>query len=346
MPRCRKCGENNAHDDVYCKRCGARLPEVTRVDGFNSLLGDFRLQSQWILRVFAYLIDLFIVMALGFILSIFAFVPLMIGSLWGGNWAWRGIWALPLYLGLVQIIYSIVLESIYGATFGKQILGLIVLSRDGGKPGAYGVVMRNLSKIHWFLLLIDVAMGITSSPVARDKYLDKVSRTYVAHSGRGIRIPFLAKPSVMKSDSRDIVPLDDIRGIDPLGIINLGVLLVVVTTIIVNTPESLGGFLSWILSLPQTGFIAPPDIVLEAGYWFMMTMGVWGVASGVLRYILKLYPLKAVQETFNGIFGLIFAVFIRFYLNGFFKLTYSIAVVAGFFITQIFFALYYSWYME
>lgn len=346
MPRCRKCGENNAHGDVYCKRCGAKLLEVTRAEGLDSLLGDFRIQSLWVLRIFAYLIDLFIVMVLGFLLSVFAFIPLMIGSLWGGNWAWRGIWALPLYLGLVQIIYSVVLELIYGSTFGKQLLGLIVLSRDGGKPGVYGAVLRNLSKAHWVLLLIDVVKGVMSSHIARDKYLDKVSKTYVTHSGRGFRIPFIARPRVMTSDSRDIVPLDDLTSFDPFGVINLGVFLVVVTTIIVNLPESLGGFLSWVFALPKTGIVAPPNVVLEASYWFMVTMGIWGMASGVLRYVLKIYPLKAIQEVFNGVFSLVFAVFIHFYLQGFFNLTYFIATVAGFFITQIFFVIYYSRYME
>jgi uncharacterized RDD family membrane protein YckC len=346
MLRCRKCGENNAHGDVYCKKCGAKLIEVARAEGLNSLLGDFRIQSLWVLRIFAYLIDLFIVMVLGFLLSVFAFIPLMIGSLWGGNWAWRGIWALPLYLGLVQIIYSVVLELIYGATFGKQLLGLMVLSRDGGKTGVYGTVLRNLSKAHWVLLLIDVAVGVTSSNIARDKYLDKVSRTYVTHSGRGVRIPFLAKPRVMESDSRELVPLEDLTNFDPFGVINLGVLLVVATTIIVNTPESLAGFLSWIFSLPQTGVVAPPNIVLEAGYWFMIAMGIWGIASGVLRYILKIYPLKAIHEVFNGVFSLVFAGFIHFYLIGSFNLTYFVAAVAGFSLTQIFFAVYYSLYME
>ena len=112
----------------------------------EALLGDFRLQSLWALRLFAYFLDLFFVGILSFLLSVFAFIPLLVGSLFGDNWSWQGVWALPLYLGLAQIVYSVVLELVYGATFGKQILGLMVLSGKGGKPSLYGVVLRNLSK--------------------------------------------------------------------------------------------------------------------------------------------------------------------------------------------------------
>ncbi len=101
----------------------ARLPPEFRVEGVDVLLQDFRLQSLWALRLFAYLIDLTLVGILGFLLSVFSFIPLLIGSLSGENWAWRGIWVAPFYFGLVQIVYSVILELIYGATFGKQILG-------------------------------------------------------------------------------------------------------------------------------------------------------------------------------------------------------------------------------
>lgn len=342
MPRCRKCGEPNSPDDVYCWRCGARLPPSQRVEGLEALLGDFRLQSLWALRLFAYFLDLFFVGILSFLLSVFAFIPLLVGSLFGDNWSWQGIWALPLYLGLAQIIYSVILELIYGATFGKQILGLMVLSGKGGKPGLYGVVVRNLSKAHWVLLLIDFIAGVFPSHVPRDKYLDKLSGTYVTYSGRGIQIPFLARPKVMKSSSREIIPGDAVSDFDPFSILNFGILLVVTATILINSPETIGTFFSWIISLTEGGFMMPSTVLLISSYWFFVAMGVWGIASGVIRYLLLIYPLKSVQEVFNGLFSLLWAGFIRFYLKGMFNLTYFVGSVIVFFLAQIVFAVYYA----
>lgn len=343
MPRCSKCGELNSPDDVYCWRCGARLPPEFKMEGVDTLISDFRLQSLWGLRFLAYIIDFVIVGVLGFLLSVFAFVPLMVGSLFGGNWAWSGIWAVPLYLGLVQVVYSAVLELVYGATFGKQILGLVVATRRG-KPGLYGAVIRNLSKLHWVLLLIDFAAGVLQSHVPRDKYLDKISGTYVTYSGGGIRIPFLARPSLLRKGSSEIVPVENLTGFDPFALINLGVFLVVSTTILVNSPETLGALISWLVALAEGGGWAPPSVLLSSGYWFFMAMGVWGVAGGILRYILRIYPLKSVQEIFNGVFSLALGVFIRLYSNGVFNFSFFAGSIVIFFIAQLFFTLYYSRY--
>ena len=334
MPKCSKCGADNDPNDVYCWKCGARLPAEYKVAGFDALISDFRLQSLWALRLFAYIIDLIIVGILSSLLSVFAFIPLLIGSLFGGNWTWRGIWALPLYLGLAQVVYSVILEWIYGATFGKQILGLMVLSRNSGKPGIYGVFVRNLSKAHWVLLIIDFLGGVFTTHVPRDKYLDKISGTYVTHSGRGLNIPFIPRPRVMESDSREIIPLEDMRKFDPFSILNFGVFLVVSATILVNTPTTIGALIGWIASIPEAGLTAPPNVILQAAYWFYMAMGVWGIVAGVLRYFFRVYPLKSVQEVFNGVFGLVLAVFIRFYMQGVFNLTYFVGSVVVFFAAQ------------
>lgn len=346
MPRCRKCGTQNESGDVYCWKCGARLPPEIRVEGVEALLGDFRFQSLWALRLFAYVLDLVFVGVLSFLLSVFAFVPLLLGSLFGDNWSWQGIWAAPLYLGLALIVYSVILELIYGATFGKQILGLVVLSKNGGRPGLYGVVMRNLSKAHWVLLLLDFMAGVLPSKIPRDKYLDKVSGTYVSYSGRGIQIPFLPRPRVMRSDSREIIPKDTVSDFDPFSVVNFGVFLVVSATILVNSPETLGAFLSWLISLTEGSFVFPPDVLFISGYWFFVAMGVWGIASGVLRYYLWVIPLKSVQEVFNGLFSLVWAGFIRFYLMDVFNLTFFAASVVVFFVAQIIFAIYYSHYSD
>ncbi len=346
MPRCSKCGERNDPNDLFCWKCGERLQSNYRVEGFDELIKDFRLQSLWALRLFAYLIDLAIVGLLSSLLSVFAFIPLLVGSLFGGNWTWRGIWAVPLYLGLAQVVYSVVLEWVYGATFGKQILSLMVLSLKGGKPGLYGVVIRNLSKAHWVLLVVDFLGGVFTTHVPRDKYLDKISGTYVSHSGRGLNIPFIPRPRVMESGSREIVQLDELKKFDPFSLLNFGVFLVVAATIFVNTPTTIGALIAWFASIPEVGFTAPPMVLLQTAYWFLMAMGVWGIVAGVLRYVFRVFPLKSVQEVFNGIFDIVLAVFINLYIQGVFNLTYFVSSVIVYFVIQIIFGIFYWRYSE
>ena len=67
--------------------------------------------------------------------------------------------------------------------------------------------------------------------------MDKVSGTYVAYSGSGIRIPFVSRPYVKREHRREIIPVDLLPVFDPISALNIGVLFVVVATIILNTPS-------------------------------------------------------------------------------------------------------------
>ena len=92
--------------------------------------------------------------------------------------------------------------------------------------------------------------------------------------------------------------------------------------------------------------MVPSGVLLESGYWFFVAMGIWGIAAGVLRYVLRVYALKSVQEVFNGVFSLVWAGFIRFYINGVFNLTYLVGSFVVFFLAQILFAVYMSRFVE
>ena len=58
---------------------------------------------------------------------------------WNG---WRVFWP-----SLIAIAYYIVLEGIAGATIGKFLTGIRVVSEDGGKLGWSGVVVRNVARV-------------------------------------------------------------------------------------------------------------------------------------------------------------------------------------------------------
>ena len=341
MSRCQKCGEYNSDQDAYCYSCGAQLVFVSKQDGFDVLFRDFRLQSFWSLRLIAYMLDLFIISVLGFLLSVFAYVPLLFGSLLGRNWAWTGVWVAPFYLGLAQIIYSVLTEYFYGATFGKQILGLKVVNRKNMRPGIISVTIRNLSKAHWVLLLIDFIAGIFQSVDPRDKYLERVSGTYVFNTGRGVHIPFLSR-RYQTDPGREIVPVGVLQSFDPLSVLNVGVLFVVVSTIILNTPSLPSETLGWIIASSQEGILVPPTNLLSASYWFLMTMGAWGIITGIARYLVKIHPIKSVQEIVNGCAGLVLGVLLRniqFTMDG---MILYLSVILGFFVLQLVFYFYYS----
>lgn len=340
MSRCQYCGEYNGDQDQYCFSCGRQLVYTVRQDGFEILVRDFRLQSFWAMRLFAYIIDAFIIAVFGFVLSIFAYFPLLIGSLFGSHWAWRGVWAAPFYLGLAQIVYSILTEYVYGATFGKQIIGLKVVNRRERNPGIMAVTIRNLSKAHWVLILFDFLGGVLSSADPRDKYMDKVSGTYVAYSGSGIRIPFVPRPYAGREHGREIIPVDLLPTFDPISALNIGVLFVVVATIVMNTPSLPAEAMGWVISFAKIGLHEPPANLLTAIYWFLMTMGVWGMISGVARYVLKLYPLKAVRDIVNGAAGLGLGVLLRNVPVTWDGLMIYLSTMLIFFVLQLFFFLY------
>ncbi len=341
MSRCQKCGEYNSDQDVYCYSCGAQLVYFSKQDGFDILFRDFRIQSFWTLRLIAYVFDVFFISVLGFLLSVFAYIPLLFGSLLGSNWAWTGVWMAPFYLGLAQIVYSVLTEYFYGATFGKQILGLKVVNRKNKQPSLLAITLRNLSKAHWVILLIDFIAGVFQSVDPRDKYLEKVSGTYVFNTGRGVQIPFISRQ--YRTDlGREIVPVGVLQTFDPLSVLNVGVLLVVTSTIILNTPSLPSETLGWLIASVKGGLIIPPPNLLSAFYWFLMTMGVWGIITGITRYLLKIHPIKSVQEIVNGCSGLVLGVLLRnisYTMNG---LMFYLSVVLGFFVLQLVLYFYYS----
>jgi hypothetical protein len=122
----------------------------------------------------------------------------------------------------------------------------------------------------------------------------------------------------------------------------VGVLFVVVSTIILNTPSLPSETLGWVITSSKDGIMLPPTNLLYAIYWFLMTMGAWGIITGIARYLVKIHPIKSVQEITNGCAGLVLGVLLRniqFTMDG---LMFYTSVVLGFFLLQLVFYLYYS----
>jgi len=82
-------------------------------------------------------------------------------------------------MGLLYILYFSIAETMYGATLGKRLLGLKVVTKKGGRPSFEKAFIRNITKIHGVLLLLDLIGGLITSKDLHQKYTDRIANTTV-----------------------------------------------------------------------------------------------------------------------------------------------------------------------
>jgi uncharacterized RDD family membrane protein YckC len=138
---------------------------------------DSKVQEYWIRRLVALVVDVVIIgVALGVIAAIVA-IPFFLSGGFGFMTVFFSGFAV--LTGVVLILYFPLTESTMGASIGKQLLGLRVVSRRGGNPTFFEAFIRNVSKIHWVLLLLDVIVGLGVSKGYQQKYSDQLMGTSV-----------------------------------------------------------------------------------------------------------------------------------------------------------------------
>ena len=133
--------------------------------------------NHWLLRLVAFIIDSIIVGIVAFI--IYFFLILIIVS--GGFWFVLGpIILLGFLLGVLELLYFMFMDTYYGGTLGKRIMGLHVQMEDGSKVTFEKAFIRNISKIFWLFLLLDWILGVaTPGRDSRQKYTDRIAGTTV-----------------------------------------------------------------------------------------------------------------------------------------------------------------------
>jgi uncharacterized RDD family membrane protein YckC/ribosomal protein S27AE len=131
-----------------------------------NLIGNEPLQQHWVKRFLAALIDWVIFVVIGIALAIFL-LPFywVTGGWWWGPTAWIG--------GLLWVLYAFFLEMTNGATLGKQLLGLRVVTMDGQKINATQALVRNVSKIYSLLWFLDWLVGFAMDGDPRQKFTDR-----------------------------------------------------------------------------------------------------------------------------------------------------------------------------
>ena len=82
-------------------------------------------------------------------------------------------------MGLIYVLYFAMAESIYRCTIGKGIVGLRVVAVDEGRPNLEGTFIRNISKIYWIFLILDVIGGFFTARDSHQKYSDRIVHTTV-----------------------------------------------------------------------------------------------------------------------------------------------------------------------
>ena len=200
MVYCWKCGSELREDAGFCPKCGASVRGTMGVQsptGFELLRDDKAVQNHWARRLIALIIDAAIVTVALVIIAVVVSIPFLVGlslssttvgafPVWWG--AWWGFWFGGIG-SLVLFLYFFLAEGLYGRTIGKEIMGLRVQRADGKPMDMRSSLVRNISKIYWVLLLIDVAVGLGTHGEMSQKWSDRFIGTKVEEKTRMTIIP-------------------------------------------------------------------------------------------------------------------------------------------------------------
>jgi len=151
---------------------------------FERIGREPRLQDYWIRRLVAFIIDSIIVSVITMILMAILSIPFALMA-WATGFPWTMFNPLsfPFFTGILSVLYFTLFESYYGSTFGKRIMTLKTAKLDGNKPPLDLAFIRNISKIYWIFVLLDVIIGLATPGDPRQKVTDRLSGTMVMAAG-------------------------------------------------------------------------------------------------------------------------------------------------------------------
>lgn len=184
MPYCANCGKEVYESDNFCPYCGITLRKTAKdllgIDmGFKRLASDQRVQRHWLERFVAYIIDSVLVTLFTVILLLFLSLPLLLTGFWRWWNYWDNFFGMTSLLGVVYLLYFSLMEGFYGYTFGKNIMNLEVVAKDGGPPTMSNSFIRSLSKTFWAFLIVDLVLGFATKGDPMQRFTDKVAGTMV-----------------------------------------------------------------------------------------------------------------------------------------------------------------------
>jgi len=153
------------------------------VSGISAVSRDVRAQEYWVKRLLAYVVDAIVVYAVVGLAAAAAALPAFLAGVFVPGYS-PPIFPFGAYFGtfagLLFVLYFTFAEATYGRTIGKAVMGLRVSADGGGRPTLGTSFLRNLSKINWVLLLLDVILGLALEAGYTKKFSDRYLRTSVA----------------------------------------------------------------------------------------------------------------------------------------------------------------------
>lgn len=123
-------------------------------------------------RIFAYIIDFFVVSAVMWIISYFISLivsPLDVVSVYN---------VFPYFVPIIGLAYFVVLEKSKGATIGKALMYLEVRSRNGANINWVQAIVRNLTKLYWVPIIFDWLIGRIMNT---DRLFGNITKTVVVN---------------------------------------------------------------------------------------------------------------------------------------------------------------------
>ena len=196
MAYCWKCGAQLYENSAFCHSCGAPAkpsPDMASSVqiGFDRLKDDKSFQDHWVKRVIAYIIDVAIVSVAVYVLLFTVALPTLPAIFFGQAlqfaWFW-GFW-LGGVAPLIILAYFVFAEALFERTIGKELMGLRIARLDRKHLDLWFSFVRNVSKIAFILLIVDVAVGLGTHGDGRQKYSDRYIGTIVETTNNSRIIP-------------------------------------------------------------------------------------------------------------------------------------------------------------
>jgi len=196
MAYCWKCGAQLYDNSSFCHGCGAPAkPSPTMASGgqtgFDRLKDDKAFQDHWVKRVIAYVVDVAIVSVAVYFLLLVTALPAFLAVFFGQTFSFAWFWGF--WLGgiapLIVLAYFVIAEALFERTIGKELMGLRVARLDGKRLDLWYSLVRNVSKIAFILLVLDVAVGLGTHGDGRQKYSDRYIGTTVETTNTNRIIP-------------------------------------------------------------------------------------------------------------------------------------------------------------
>ena len=179
---------------------------VPMVAPFELVMKDSALQENWFRRIVAAVIDGILLGIVYAVLSVIVFAGwLVTGGLEPGfRYGYRvgglfGFGIMSLLLMLIWIVYFAFTESFWGASIGKMLLSLKVVGENGEKPLIPNAFIRNISRIHGLIFLLDLIGGLIMEGDPRQRFSDRYAKTVVYHAKSTREGPFV-EPKILTLD--------------------------------------------------------------------------------------------------------------------------------------------------